>query len=245
MLPRLYTDLAPWWTLLSPPESYIEDARLVHGLLCQALGRAPASLLELGCGGGTLASWLPPELALVLSDLSPEMLALAAARNPRAETVAADLRTLRLGRRFDSVLVHDALMYLLTEEDVAAALATARAHLEPGGALLLIPDFTAESVYPGTDAGGGEDESGRAARLLEWRWDPDPDDHLFQVEMALLLREADGTVTSVHDQHTMAAHPTETWFRLIKEAGFRPVAADLLAVQTESGIGEVFLAVAE
>lgn len=245
MLPRLYTELAPWWALLSPPDAYEADAQLVDALLCQALGRRPASLLELGCGSGTLASWLPESVALVLSDLSPEMLALAGERCPRAERVAGDLRALRLERRFEAVLIHDALMYLQSEAELAAALETARAHLVPGGALLLMPDFTRESWYPGTDAGGGEDESGRGVRLLEWRWGLEEHGPQFHVDMALLLREADGSVRAVHDQHTMAAFSSETWWAALEAAGFRPVAADLMALGgIESGVGEVFLGVA-
>jgi len=243
MLPRLYTDFAAWWPLLSPPDAYSEDAVLVHTLLHQALGRPPRSLLELGCGSGTLASHLPDDIELVLNDLSPDMLKVASERNPGAEVHAADLRSLRLGRTFDAVLIHDALMYLQTEADIAAAIETAHAHLSPGGALLLMPDFVAETFYEGTDAGGGDDAEGRGVRLLEWRWDPDPMDASFKVEMALLLRDVDGTVRSVHEQHTMSLLPGASWWTHIRQAGFQPVAADLLSLDIESGVGEVFLAV--
>jgi len=245
VLPRLYTDLASWWSLLSPPEAYYDDAVLVHTLLGQALKRPPASLLELGCGSGTLASHLPQDCEVVLSDLSDDMLALASDRNPGRQTHAADLRTLRLHRTFDAVLIHDALMYMQREEDLAAALQTAFHHLGSGGALLLMPDFVAESFYEGTDAGGGEDETGRAARLLEWRWAAPADSARFMVEMALLLRDADGTVQSVHEQHTMSLFPMATWWRLIRAAGFTPMPADLLGMNIADGLGEIFLAVRE
>ena len=77
MLPHLYTQLASWWPLLSPPDAYQEDAYVVHALIQQALGRPPQSLLELGCGSGTLASHLPQDCACVLNDLSPDMLKVA------------------------------------------------------------------------------------------------------------------------------------------------------------------------
>jgi hypothetical protein len=38
------------------------------------------------------------------------------------------MRTLRLGRAFDVVLVHDAIMYMTTEEELLAAAETAFAH---------------------------------------------------------------------------------------------------------------------
>ncbi len=244
MLPRLYTDLAPWWPLLSPPEAYAEEARVYHALIAQALGRPPESLLELGCGGGTLASHLPPGLELVLNDLSPEMLAVAQARNPDHRTHQGDLRSLRLGRRFDAVLLHDAVMYMLDEDDLRAAFETARAHLAPGGAFLVVPDLVKDDFFEGTDAGGDDAPDGRGARLLEWRWDPDPDDTTFRVDMALLLRDEEGRVRSIHEQHRMGIFPRARWWALLAAAGFAPRAADLLAVGPEAPLGEVFLSVA-
>ena len=243
MLPRLYTDLAPWWPLLSPPEAYCEDALVVHTLIARVLGREPRSLLELGCGSGTLASHLPASVTVALNDLSPEMMSVAADRNPRATTHCADLRSLRLSRTFDAVLIHDALMYLEARADVEAALATAAAHLSPGGVLVLMPDFVEETFYPGTDAGGSDDPSGRAVRLLEWRWDRDPCDGRFEVEMALLLRDVDGSVRSVHEQHSMCMFPLEQWGQMLQSSGFKTIPVDLAELPLEQGVGEVFVAV--
>ncbi len=243
MLPRLYTELAPWWPLLSPPDAYTEDALVVYTLIEQTLGRRPRSLLELGCGSGTLASHLPPDLTVTLNDLSEDMLTVAAQRNPEAATHCADLRSLRLAQTFDAVLIHDALMYLASETDIAAALQTARSHLSPGGVLVLMPDFVEETFYPGTDAGGRDAPSGRGVRLLEWRWDRDPNDGRFEVEMSLLLRDTDGSVRSVHEQHSMGLYAMNTWWTLLRGAGFTPKPVDLTSLPLEQGVGEVFLAV--
>ena len=45
-----------------------------------------------------------------------------------------DLRTLRLGRSFDAVLVHDAVMYMTSERDLRSMAVTAFQHTRPGGA---------------------------------------------------------------------------------------------------------------
>ncbi len=242
MLPHLYTDLAPWWPLLSPEDAYIDDAGLVHDLVHDTLGRRPESILELGCGSGTLASHFPADLHLALNDLSEEMLSVAAERNPGARLHRGDFRTLRLTRTFDAVLIHDALMYITSEDDLLATLQTAAAHLDPGGVLVLMPDFIEESFYPSTDAGGGEDESGRAVRLLEWRWDKDPNDGCFEVEMALLLRDLDGTVRSVHEQHVMGLFSMDTWLTALDRAGFSVLPIDPAALELPEGIGDLFVA---
>ena len=47
-LPRLYSTLAEWWPILSPPEHYGDEAQLYCALLSEAIGRPLGSLLELG-----------------------------------------------------------------------------------------------------------------------------------------------------------------------------------------------------
>lgn len=238
---RLYTELAHAWPLLVPPEEAAEDAALALELLTQALGRPPTSLLELGSGGGGLASHLPDELEVVLCDLSEEMLALSRATNPAREHVRADLRSLRLQRAFDAVLLGDAVMYMASEADLAAALQTAAAHLRPGGALLVRPDTVAEEFDEGTLVGGFEGPDGSAAQLLEWHHSPSPSPAgcTYLVDFALLLRAPDGAVQCVHEQHRLGLFPRADWWRLLRAAGLEPVAADL---PLHLDCGEVFLA---
>src|SRR5262245_2435434 len=116
--PRLYSELASWWPLLSPPSEYVEEAALLRALLTGACDPPPRTLLELGCGGGSLAAQLKAHFALTLIDRSAPMLAVCRAVNPECEQVQADMRLVRLGRLFDAVLVHDAIMYALDEESL-------------------------------------------------------------------------------------------------------------------------------
>ena len=69
---------------------------------------------------------------------------------------------MRLGRTFDAVFIHDAIMYMTTQADLTAALATAHAHLKPGGALLVMPDCVSETYVPNVED-GGEDGGQTAA----------------------------------------------------------------------------------
>ena len=119
-MPRRYADLAHWYHLVTPPREYAEEADHVVCLLAAARpGPPPATMLELGCGGGNLASHLDvPEL--VLTDLSDDMLRVSRRVNPSREHVRGDMRTLRMDRRFDAVLVHDAIDDMLTERDLGA-----------------------------------------------------------------------------------------------------------------------------
>jgi SAM-dependent methyltransferase len=222
---RLYGDLAHLWPVISPPDRYEEEAALVGAWLARALGREPRSLLELGSGAGHLASQLPPAWALTLVDRAPEMLALSRALVPAATHVEGDLRSLDLGRTFDAVVLHDAVMYLTDTADLARAFAVARRHLGPGGVLLVLPDVVKEDFEELT-LGSGSSETDPAVRLLEWHWDPDPADDTYAVEFALLVRGADGTVTCHHDRHTMGLFPRATWVRLLRQTGFQLLEPD-------------------
>ena len=143
--PAMYGELAPWFHLLTPPEEYADEAAAVLGLLREHVNGPLEMLLELGSGGGNMASHLRRQMRLVLSDLAPQMLELSRTINPDSEHVVGDMRTLRLGRTFDSVLIHDAICYMTTEDDLRAAMATAFEHLRLGGVAVFQPDEVRES----------------------------------------------------------------------------------------------------
>jgi SAM-dependent methyltransferase len=223
---RLYRELAAWWPLLSPPAEYLETATFYRELLEAACAAPPRTLLELGSGGGNNASHLKRHLTLTLVDLSPEMLAVSRALNPECEHVLGDMRSVRLGRSFDCVLIHDAVCYLTREAELREAFETAFLHCRPGGAVLVAPDHVRESFEPASDHGGSDAADGRGLRYLEWTWDPDPNDNRYVVDYAFLLREPDGSVRVEHDRHVEGLFPRETWLRLLGGAGFAPSAAE-------------------
>ena len=125
----MYTDLAPWFHLLTHPSDYREEAEFVTRVADEVVEGRAETLLELGSGGGNNASHLKARFDCTLTDLSPDMLALSEGLNPECEHIQGDMRTLRLGRTFDVVFIHDAVSYLTTEDDLRAAVETAAAHV--------------------------------------------------------------------------------------------------------------------
>ena len=213
---KLYGELASWWPLVSPPGDYAPEAAGYARLIDAAC--APSTVLELGSGGGHLASHLASRYRLTLVDRSPDMLRVSEALNPGCEHLEGDMGDLRLDRQFDAVLVQDALMHMTTAEALSACLQTAVAHCRPGGAVLLAPDCVAETYREGVSTGAA-DEGDRSLRWMEWARDPDPGDTLTEVDFAFLLQEADGPVRVVHDHHTWGLFPRETWLGLCRDAG--------------------------
>jgi ubiquinone/menaquinone biosynthesis C-methylase UbiE len=142
--PKLYTELAGWWQLVSPTEDYADEAAF-FGELFQA--ENAKTVLELGSGGGNVVWFLKKHFTLTLIDISGMMLAESKKQNPEIEHIEGDMRVLRLGRMFDGVLIHDAIMYMTSEEDLRAALVTAYEHCKPGGVVVLAPDWVAETPW--------------------------------------------------------------------------------------------------
>jgi SAM-dependent methyltransferase len=237
----MYRDLAPWWPLLSAPSEYAEEAEINRRLLTEAGDRPPVTVLELGSGGGNNASHLKAHFELTLVDLSAGMLEVSREANPGCEHVQGDMRTVRLGREFDAVFVHDAVNYMTTTGDLRQAIETAAVHCRPGGAALFAPDHLRENFRTGTDH-GGHDGNGRGARFLEWTWDPDPLDTTYTVDYAYLLREADGSVRVEHDRHLEGLFPRATWLELLEEAGFEARAVPVEHSELEPGSYELFVA---
>jgi SAM-dependent methyltransferase len=219
---RLYDDLAHWWPLFSGPADYDEEAPEVLSLLRGAASEPAKTVLELGCGGGSLGSHLKRHFELTLSDLSPRMLEVSRALNPECEHVAGDMCAVSLNRQFDRVLIHDAIMYLTEPDAVRAALANAARHCRPGGAVVLLPDCVSESFEPGTEHGGSDGDDGRGLRWLEWSFDPDPRDTTFITAYSLVFRDPDGSLHGELDRHELGLFPRAAWLEWLREAGLSP-----------------------
>lgn len=239
-LPRLYTDLAGWFHLLTAPEEYAAEAAAYRDALLGATAKRPRTLLELGSGGGNNAFHLKRDFECTLTDLAPAMLAISRRLNPECEHVEGDMRLLRLGRQFDAVFVHDAVMYLTSEDDLRRAIETAFVHTRPGGVALFAPDYLMETFETRTDS-GGRDGGGRSLRYIEWDRPPEPGSHTFEVDFVYLLREGSEPTQIVHDRHVCGLFPRAAWLRLLNEAGF--MVTSTTRPRDDEGTDEVFVGV--
>jgi len=163
---ELCDTFADRWPVISPPSEYAEEATLYVEMIRDAArdaGSGPVRrVLELGSGGGNNASHMKHAFAMTLVEPADGMREISRTLNPECEHASGDMRTVRLGRAFDAVFVHDAVMYMATEDDLRAALTTVAIHFAPGGVALVAPDATTETFREATEHGGGDEASGRA-----------------------------------------------------------------------------------
>jgi SAM-dependent methyltransferase len=107
------------------------EPELIHAAIPQH-----ASVLELACGTGRVAGPLA-RLGHEVTGVD-DSAAMIEAMDPDVVPVLGDVRSIRLRRRFDVVLV---ISHLLNDPDPTAFLRTAAAHMAPGGTLVA-------EVYP-------------------------------------------------------------------------------------------------
>ncbi len=148
-------------------------------------------VLDLGCGTGLLARLLAADGHTVTGvEPAAPMLAIAR-RHPGVEWLAGDARTLALGRRFDAVVMSGHVFQIFVEDaEIAAVLARAREHVEPGGVLVF-------------------DSRNPAARAWE-RWTPERSRRsvevagLGRVTVSYAVRAVAGDLVSFTTDHAFA-----------------------------------------
>jgi len=241
-LPLRYTELADWYYLLTDPREYAEEAAFYLKTIAELGGAVPRTMLELGSGGGANASHYKESVRATLSDLSAHMLALSRTLNSECEHVLGDMRTLRLGRTFDAVLVHDAVCYMKTREDLRAAMETAFVHCRPGGVALFAPDETQENFKIASDC-GGHDGDGRALRYLDWTSDPDLSNETYLYEFVYLLHENGKPTRAVYEGHRCGLFAAADWIGLLEGVGFKAGMVPFNHSELAPGTLDVFVGV--
>lgn len=240
--PRIFTDLAHLWPLLSPVEDYLKEAQSVHRVLQRYLGpeahlggRKP-SLLELGAGGGHTLHHLLDKYDITAVDLSQEMGANCQRLNPEVDFHQGDMRTVRLGRRFDAVLIHDAIDYLQEVEDVEQTMRTAAAHLSPAGVVLVAPTYVEETFVDQEVEYDQQSQSGIDLTYFSYVHRPDEKSHRVETVLVYLIRKGGG-VEVVEDRHPGGLFSTNDWIMMLRGAGFEVELDHLIPPDEDDGIG--------
>lgn len=217
---RLYSDLAWLWPLWGDATvEYADYCQHVAGLIRQYARRPVVSLLDLGCGGGKNVLNLKQEFDVTGLDLSPAMLAQARELNPECTFVQGDMRTSRLGRTFDAVLMDDAISHMTCRQDFEAAFRTASAHLHPGGVLIATPDVATENFCQNRTTTTTGSRDGLDVVFVENVYDPDPSDEQYETTILYLIREQ-GKLRVESDHWTMGIFPLDTWREVLGASGF-------------------------
>jgi SAM-dependent methyltransferase len=202
-----------YYDLLYKDKDYVGETEFIAGLIKRYQPDA-RSLLELGCGSGIHASLLAEKGYTVDGiDFSQDMLDAAQLRLKKLPAATAkqlrfshgDVRSARLGKKFDCVLsLFHVVSYQPTNADLKATFATAREHMQPGG-IFVFDCWYGPAVLterPATRTKHMQDEVIEVRRLAE----PVlyPNENLVDVNYHVFIRDrASGTVEEVKETHRM------------------------------------------
>jgi SAM-dependent methyltransferase len=239
VLPRVFDAYSKYYDLLYRDKDYAAEANCVADV-CQRHGATGLDLLDLGCGTGRHAAELA-RLGYAVSGVerSPTMLARAQEQRERLDASlaerlrfhAGDACSFRAGRRFDVVtsLFH-VLSYQVYNDLVKGLIATAAAHLAPGG--LFVFDYwygpAVLSQKPEARFRSIADDEVEILRFADPR--SFPNENRVDVNYTIVVREKKtGVSHSLSELHSMRYFfaPELEWY--LQDAGFDVVhTGDLL-----------------
>ena len=222
---KLYSTLAPYYSILNP--SGIYDAEVWHYLsVIQDRTDSLHRILELGSGVGAMAESFPSNFDVTLVDISENMLEESRIRNPQKKHVCCDIRhisTSHIKEKVDAILLHDAVMYLTTEEDLFQTFVSAKNCLCKGGVFFIVPDVYLEDFEEHFLAGGEDgfiDSTPVSVRLTEWHWRSSEQRNQIFVEFSMLVRHGEQEVQNIHETHTLGLFSREQYAHNLQKAGF-------------------------
>lgn len=144
---------APAAERLADDDMQISDAEIYDGIFgdddlyagqCEFVvehlgGAGRPSVLDLSVGTGSLARLLTDRGVRVSGiDSSDAMLSTAARKVPEARLIKSNLRAFSLDEQFDAVVcMNGCLQYIEAPQDIVRVLRRAKAHLRPGGTLIV------------------------------------------------------------------------------------------------------------
>ena len=230
-----YNDLA--WTehLLANPSEYEEDAERCVEMIRRHSATPPKKLLHLGCGAGGHDTFFKRHFSVTGVDVSRGMLEIARQRHTDVEYFEDDMRTCRLDRLFDTVVIPDSIDYMATSDDLRQAIATAAAHLRPGGVLLIVGK-TSETFRANNFAYTGE-RNALHVTVLENNYIPPDRPGTYEATIVYLIRDR-GELRVRSECHVLGLFPQAQWESAFADAGLSFQTTDLHGAYAENLLGD-------
>jgi SAM-dependent methyltransferase len=221
MLGRVYDKSARIYELLYTQtgiKDYSAEAAELHQIITEA--NPPArTLLDVACGTGAHLAELRQWYSVEGSDISPAMLARAAARLPGVPLHLVDMRKLDLGRKFDAVIcLFSSIGYITDPLELRSTVERLAAHVAPGGVLILDgwirPDEWSDEYRAGPDI-ASDDEMTVVRLTFSRRFG-----NITELDMHHLVRTESGIEHFV-ENHRLALTSTEDYIFAVENAGLR------------------------
>lgn len=190
-------------------------------LLLATIDSHPRSMLEVGCGTGTLCKLLHEEgFELSGIDISRAMIAEANERHKDLPITftTSDARTFELNRQFDSIFsFFDSLNNLITASDLELAFQRVYAHLKPGGSFV----FDLNTPFAFEEHLFDQRHLNKKSKLrYNWVGTYNPESRIIQVNMEFWWQDR-----YFQEIHTQRGYEPYEVIPLLQQAGFQEIRA--------------------
>jgi SAM-dependent methyltransferase len=219
----MFRNSAHIYDLLYGDDRYESEAVDLVALIDQ---HAPGAktLLDVACGTGGHLRHLKGRFEVTGVDLDFGMLEQARARDSSIEFVEGDMRSFNLDRTFDVVLcLFSSVGYLLSREDLRAAVANLGRHLSDTG-VLIVDGWVRPDEWKGDislHAMMSEDDNTNVARVS--RSIREGNRTVLNMEYLIATRDA---IEHVVDRHELRLHTPEEYGAAFAGAGLKTVVID-------------------
>jgi SAM-dependent methyltransferase len=191
-----------------------EVDRILHEI--RARNPRARSLLDVGCGTGRLLCLLDGEMDVYGIDLDASLLEVARTKCPDAVLQQADMKTFRLGRRFDAVIcMFSTIAYATTEEGLRSSVARIADHLAPGGVVVIEPWFTPETFWHGHVSAHWVDTP---EVKVAWAYRQVREGEVSRLDVHYLVTTAEG-VEHFTERHELGLYTHETYLSAMADVG--------------------------
>jgi len=219
----MFRDSAHIYDLLYGSDRYESEARDLVALIEQHAPGARTQL-DVACGTGGHLRQLKSRFDVVGVDLDAGMLEQARAHDASIEFVEGDMRSFNLHRTFDAVVcLFSSIGYMLSEEDLHAAVANLGRHLSDKGVLIVDgwvrPDEWKGDV--GLDAMLGEDDNTKVTRVS--RSVREGNRTILNMEYLIATQDA---IEHIAERHELRLHTPEEYDAAFAAAGLKTVKVD-------------------
>lgn len=230
-----YNDLA--WTedWLADPGEYEDEVRSYVDLIKRTATEPSSTLLHLGSGAGGQDSIFKRHFSVTGVDLSMGMLNKARAAHPDIEYIQGDMRSVRLNRQFDAVVIPDSIDYMVSHDDLRQAIHTAVAHLKASGVLLVVAN-TKEAFQNNNFAYTG-DRDGVHVTLFENNYINLQRPNTYEATLVYLIRRQ-GNLTIHTDHHVLGLFSEATWQQVFNDVRITMQKATLCDIYDKYLLGE-------
>jgi hypothetical protein len=217
----VYNELAWVDSVLSPPQNVAQECIHLGRMLKAHAHSECQTLLHLGCGAGVYDFTFKKHIEVTGIDVSIGMLAEAQRRNPEINYICADMRSVRLRKSYDAVIIPDAIDYMITADDLRRAMLTAWIHLKMDG-IVLVKANMAEEFQNNNFVYSGESQ-GITVTLFENNHISASRPDTYEATFCYLIRRQ-GELEIRHELHTLGLFKRSVWCSVFKEIGFERLA---------------------